>query len=48
MEEFKIGNALVRIHGDCSKENIEAASKCFLKKVIKQKKEKEKCLSTTK
>lgn len=47
MEEFKIKNATVRIHGDCPKENIEAASKRFLKKAIKQKKEKEKCLSTT-
>ena len=38
--EFKIGNALVKIHGNCDKNNLKIASERFLKKVIKQKKEK--------
>lgn len=48
MTEFKIGNALVRIHGTCNQDNLKAASEKFLKKALKQKKEKEKCLTTTK
>ena len=46
--EFKIGNALVRIHGNCNEENLKAASQRFMKKVLKQKKEKAKCSSFTK
>ena len=40
MQEYKIGNALVRIFGDCNKENLRAASERFMKKALKQKKEK--------
>ena len=48
MTEYKLSYATVRIHGDCNMENIEAASKRFLKQVIKQKKEKAKCSKLTK
>lgn len=47
MAEYIIGSAIVRIHGTCPKENLKAASECFMKKALKQKKEKEKCLKTT-
>lgn len=40
--EFKIGCAIVRIHGECTKENLKSASERFLKKALKQKKEKRK------
>ena len=47
MTEIKIGCAIVRIHGNCSKETLKAASECFMKKAIKQQKEKEKCSRST-
>lgn len=47
MAEFKIGNALVRIHGNCDKENLKASTERFMKKVLKQKKEKAKCSNIT-
>ena len=47
MAEFKIGNALVRIHGTCPKETLKDASERFMKKALKQKKEKKKCLNIT-
>lgn len=40
MQEFKIGVAIVRIHGNCSQDTIRSASVRFMKKAIKQKKEK--------
>lgn len=44
MTEYKIGNAVVRIHGTADPETIKAATEKFLKKVeaAKRKKEKEK------
>lgn len=42
MKEYKIGNAIVRVRGEVDKEKIEEATKIFMKKVIKQRKLKEK------
>jgi hypothetical protein len=47
MTEFKFSGATVRIHGNCSKETLKAASECFMKKAIKQQKEKAKCSRST-
>lgn len=40
MTEYKIGNAIVRIHGEADVEKIKAATERFLKRVEKKKKEK--------
>ena len=42
MQEYKIGSATVRIHGEANKEKIKAATEKFLKQVEKKKKEKQK------
>ena len=42
MTEFKINNAIVRIHGEADKEKIKAATERFLKQVEKKKKENKK------
>ena len=42
MTEYKIGNAIVRIHGEADKEKIKSATERFLKQVEKKKKEKAK------
>lgn len=34
MEQYKIGNAIVRIHGDAP-ENLKQATEAFMKKVMK-------------
>lgn len=36
MQEYKIGNTIVRIHGEVDKEKIEEATKIFMKKVYAQ------------
>lgn len=38
MTEYKIGNAVVRIHGTADREKIKAATEKFLKKVEAAKK----------
>lgn len=38
MEEYKIGNATVRIHGTVNKEKVETATTEFLKEVERRKK----------
>lgn len=38
MTEYKIGNAIVRIHGEADKEKIKAATERFLKQIEKKKK----------
>ena len=38
MKEFKTDKATVRIHGTVNREQIEAATNTFAKKVIKRKK----------
>lgn len=40
MTEFKFKNATIRIHGSVNREQVEAASITFMKKVLKSKKEK--------
>lgn len=40
MQEYKINNATVRIHGEADKEKIKAATERFLKRIEKKKKEK--------
>lgn len=40
MTEYKIGHAIVRIHGQVDKEKIKSATEMFMKQVQKQKKEK--------
>lgn len=42
MTEYKIGPAIVRIHGEADKEKIKAATERFLKQVEKKKKENKK------
>lgn len=42
MTEYKIGNALVRIHGTADQNNVKAATERFIKRAIQQKKKKEK------
>lgn len=39
MEEYKIGNAKVRMHGEPDKERIKEATEKFLKKVLQKEKE---------
>ena len=38
MTEFQIGNATVRIHGNCDPDNLKAATLKFLKKAEMQRK----------
>lgn len=42
MTEYKIGNAIVRIHGEANTEKIKAATERFLKQIEKKKKENKK------
>ena len=42
MEEYKIGNAIVRVRGKVDRKRLEEATKIFLEKVDKQRREKEK------
>ena len=42
MKQYKVGNAIVRIHGSAEPEQLKAASEKFMKKVMKCKKEKRK------
>lgn len=42
MKEFKIGCALVRIHGEADQEKIRTATEIFAKKVVKCRKAKSK------
>lgn len=46
MEQYKIGNAVVRIHNEPNQEKIRAATESFLKQVLIQKKKgaKKQCL----
>lgn len=38
MTEYKVGNAIVRIHGSVDQEAIKAATESFLKKVVRKQK----------
>lgn len=40
--EFRVGNALVRIHGTADRERIQAATERFIKKVRRTRKQKRK------
>lgn len=42
MQEYKTGKAVVRISGQCDKVKLKKATEDFLKKVLQQKKKKEK------
>ena len=42
MTEYRIENAIVRIHGEADKEKIKAATERFLKQIEKKNKEKRK------
>lgn len=42
MTEYKIGPAIVRIHGEADREKIKSATERFLKRVEARKKKKEK------
>lgn len=42
MTEYKIGPAIVRIHGEADTEKIKAATERFLKQIEKKKKETQK------
>ena len=42
MTEYRIGNAIVRIHGEPDQENLKAATEKFMKKVHKARKQKRK------
>lgn len=42
LKEYKIGNAIVRVHGEVNKEKIEEATKIFMKKVHEQRAKKAK------
>lgn len=42
MTEYKIGPAIVRIHGKPNQENLEAATAKFLNKVVQQRRKQEK------
>lgn len=43
MQEYRTGNAIIRIQGSPDTEKVKAATIKFLKKVQAQRKEKEKC-----
>lgn len=38
MTEYRIGNAIVRVHGEPDRERLEAATEKLLKKVIQHRK----------
>lgn len=40
MTEYKIGNAIVRVHGTYNLDNVKAATAIFLKKAEKQRRSK--------
>lgn len=42
MAEYKIGPAIVRIHGKPNQENLEAATAKFLNKVVQQRRKQDK------
>lgn len=42
MTEYKIGNAIVRMHGKPDQANLEAATARFLNKVVQQRRKQEK------
>ena len=42
MTEYKIGPAIVRIHGKPDQENLKAATARFLNKVVQQRRKREK------
>ena len=42
MTEYKIGPAIVRIHGEADREKIKSATERFLKQIEKKKKENKK------
>ena len=42
MTEYRIGNAVVRIHGEVDHDNLKAATEKFMKKVHKARKQKRK------
>ena len=42
MTEYKIGRAIVRIHGSVNQDTVRAATERFVKKVMQHKKKKEK------
>lgn len=42
MTEYKIGNAIVRVHGTVDQDKIKAATVIFMKKVEKQRRSKKK------
>lgn len=42
MTEYKIGNAVVRIHGEADQEKLKTATEKFMKKVHKIRKQKRK------
>lgn len=42
MNQFKIGNAVVRIHGTANEEKVKAAAETFLKKAKRKAKKNEK------
>lgn len=42
MEEYRIGNAIVRVRGTVDKKELEEAAKIFFKKIDKQRRKKEK------
>lgn len=42
MAEYKIGPAIVRIHGKPNQENLEAATAKFLNKVVQQRRKRDK------
>lgn len=41
MNEYRVGNAIVRMHGTPDREKIEAATVRFVKKIDRKKKQKE-------
>lgn len=42
MTEYKINNAVVRIHGEVDNDRLKTATEKFMKKVLKCRREKEK------
>lgn len=40
MKEFRIKNAIVRVHGNPSQDNLKAATEKFMKKVLQNRKKK--------
>lgn len=44
MTEYKIGCAIVRIHGSCDQDNLKAATEEFVKKVERKKKNEKKSI----